>query len=96
MCELVSDSVKVADESLRVLPFLYLSVVPGEVVAEVDVDGSISIESDQRSFSIMENVQGLRVDSEHFSDRVEDLRDESSQRVVVGRDESCACSERVD
>ena len=75
MSELVSYGVEVADQRLRVLSFEHLAIVPGQVVTEVDIDRSVPIESDQRSFLIVENVESLRVHSKHFPDRVENLAD---------------------
>lgn len=48
--QLVSTSVEVADNRFGVLTLPYLLVVPSDVVASIEEEGSVSIECDQRSF----------------------------------------------
>lgn len=66
---------------------LDLSIVPSEVVTKVDVDGTVSIESDERTRGIGEDVEGGRGEGEDLSDRDDDLRDESLESGLVRREE---------
>jgi len=85
--QFMSAGVEVADDSLSVLTLLYLLVMPSDVIASVEEESSVSIERDQRSFQIVKDVQGLRVDSKHFTNRVENLRNVTCECIVVLRNE---------
>ena len=52
-------------------------VVPGLVEAEVEVDRAVPVESDERTFQIVEDVEGARVQPEDIADRSDDPRGEA-------------------
>lgn len=75
--QLVSDRGECRDER-----FLHTSlddepVVPGLVEAEVEVNRAVPVESDERTFQIVKDVEGARVQPKDIADWSDDPRGET-------------------
>lgn len=57
--------------------------MPCLIKPEVEVDGAVSVESDERTFEVVEDVQGSRVETEDVADRPDDPGDVAKECVVI-------------
>lgn len=84
MRQLVSDAVESRNERLVELPLYDHLVMPGKVVAEVEVDGAVAVEGDQWSLEVVEDMKGARVHPEDLNaDGTDDLSNEADESVVM-------------